>query len=176
MSAVALSHPQPAVVLPRPGDLSRSVRRSVVAAAAGLPRPRAASPRPARRRPEVPAARASGCARGTAVAVRSAAPLRLTRRGRLALTCTAASLLVSAAASFVVLATSPAAASPEVVPAGTRQAEVVTVLPGETLSGIASRVRPGEDWRDVAAEIRRANGMSTSALAAGQQLRLPLGW
>ena len=53
------------------------------------------------------------------------------------------------------------------------QFETHTVLAGETLWDIASSIAGSHDVRDVVAEIQRLNGLSTSALQAGQQLALP---
>lgn len=101
---------------------------------------------------------------------RAAAPLRLTRRGRLVITCTAATVItgaVLAVAGAVGGASAVAGTGTGPVPA------VVTVLPGQTLSQIAGAWAPGDDWRDVAAEIVELNEMSSQAVQAGQRLTLP---
>ena len=100
----------------------------------------------------------------------TAAPLRLTRRGRLVITCTAATVLTGAVLAVASAVGGPSAAAGGVsgpVPA------VVTVLPGQTLSQIAGAWAPDDDWRDVAAEIVELNEMSSQAVQAGQHLTLP---
>lgn len=94
-------------------------------------------------------------------------PLRITRRGRLALT-----LLFSAALALGGLgAAGQALAGPDSPPP---PMDTVVVLPGDTLWGIASGVAaPGEDVRDVIVEIRTLNGLSTSAVNVGQELLVP---
>lgn len=97
-----------------------------------------------------------------------AAPLRITRRGRLALT-----LLVSTVAAAVVgvLGTGQATAGDAVRDAA---AVEVVVVPGDTLWGIASEsASPGEDVRDVIAEIVELNGLPSSGVVAGQTLVVP---
>ncbi len=139
--------------------------------------PLAPGHRPVRAR-RAPGGRPSPAVRCAATAPRgpvrrpSRAPrraLRLTRRGRLAATCTTAGVLAG-----VVLAVSAAVGEPAAaggVPG--RAPHVLTVLPGQTLSEIATELAPGEDWREVAAEIAEVNGLSSPALRAGQRLTLP---
>lgn len=51
---------------------------------------------------------------------------------------------------------------------------VVSVAPGETLWSIAASIAtPGQDVRDVIEVIKDLNGMSASAITAGQELILP---
>jgi phage tail tape-measure protein len=100
--------------------------------------------------------------------VRAARPLRLTRRGRLLVTCTIATALTSAVVGL------SGAVAGATVGAGQAPAPVVhTVLPGQTLSVIAAQWAPEEDWREVAAEIVEINGLSSMRLQSGQQLTLP---
>ncbi len=48
------------------------------------------------------------------------------------------------------------------------------VAPGETLWDIASRLTPaGDDVRDTMYDIKRLNASSSSALDAGQRIRVP---
>jgi hypothetical protein len=94
--------------------------------------------------------------------------LRITRRGRLAITL----------ALTVVLAALGFAGGSEALARGKAQpvpVRAVTVLPGDTLWSVADQVTPpGEDVRDVIAEIADLNGLESSAVYAGQQLTVPL--
>lgn len=108
------------------------------------------------RRRQAPADRATGGRRH----------LRLTRRGRLAISAAAAVV----AAAGVLSAQSAAAGG------GERSVPVVThtVSGGETLWEIATAVAaPGQDVRDVVAELQELNGLPTSGLRVGQQLLVP---
>jgi hypothetical protein len=96
--------------------------------------------------------------------------LRLTRRGR---------LVVFVAALMIVLATSvmfgggSVATSEKGEPSPT---EVITVGQGDTLWAIASEIAAdtGErDVRTVMAHIEDLNGLDSTMLQAGQQLRIP---
>ena len=93
--------------------------------------------------------------------------VRITRRGRLLLTC------LVAVGLFLLLsigrAGSQAATVTQTGPALTQ----TTVLPGETLWSVAGRIAPDNDRRAVVAQIRRINHLRTSSLRAGQQLLLP---
>lgn len=86
--------------------------------------------------------------------------LRVTRRGRLALTTVVAALLVT---TGVGLATAGEADQPA----------TVTVLPGETLGEIAARQMPGVPASAAVADIRSANGLDTPFVHAGQELVIP---
>lgn len=119
-------------------------------------------------RPHVVGAAASRSAQ------RQQAPLRLTRRGRLAVT-----LLVSLVALVVgLLGARTALASPTAAStasgAGTTAVDQVTVLPGDTLWSIAHEVGVSGDVRDRIAQIRSLNDLETSALAVGQELIVPV--
>ncbi|MFZ5871586.1 MAG: LysM peptidoglycan-binding domain-containing protein [Actinomycetota bacterium] len=103
--------------------------------------------------------------------VRSARPerpgLRITRRGRLALT----TLATAAVALAGLLGASAATAGHEAGPVPTTE---VVVLPGDTLWGIASQTAaPGEDVRDVIADIVTLNGLESAGVTAGQRLVVP---
>lgn len=96
-----------------------------------------------------------------------AGSLRLTRRGRLAVTLTVALLLavvavVGARAAWATTATQPPAT------------QSVTVLPGQTLWEIAGASTAG-DPRDAVIEIRELNGLPDSQVFAGQVLLVPAG-
>ena len=110
------------------------------------------------------------CAPPAAPPRRPARALRLTRRGRLVVTCTAATLLTGAVVA-VTGALSGASAGVERTPAPA--VAVVTVLPGQTLSQIAGGWSPGADWREVAGEIVQLNALPSMTLQAGQRLTMP---
>jgi LysM repeat protein len=95
-----------------------------------------------------------------------ASPVRLTRRGRLAVT------LVLAAAAAGVLG----AAAPQALALGqqnTAVAQRVTVQPGETLWGLAERAAPGADPRETVARIESMNDLTSSSVPAGRVLLVP---
>lgn len=92
--------------------------------------------------------------------------LRLTRAGRLAVTCSVATVLAIAGVSAL---STLSVAAPE-LPAARY---VVTVRAGETLSSIAARELPQWPLAQGIAQIQHANGLGTAELHAGQQLRIP---
>jgi len=94
--------------------------------------------------------------------------VRLTRRGRLAVfLVTLAAVLV--AGVFLGAGSVATQERGESVPSS-----VVMVAPGETLWDIASRITPsGEDVRDTMYDIKRLNALPSSALDAGQRIRVP---
>ena len=94
--------------------------------------------------------------------------LRLTRRGRLV---TAAATLLIAVLTLVGVV-SRAGALRETAPVPASAPAQVVVAPGETLWSIAERVAPDRDPRTVVAGIQRLNDLPTSAVRAGQTLRL----
>jgi hypothetical protein len=102
-----------------------------------------------------------------------AAPLTLTRRGRLVLVglpvLTGAAALVVLAVVFLVPATAKATSEP-VPGAGT---EITTVLPGQSLWEIAVAADPQRDPRDVIDDIVELNGLDSSVLVAGRHLEIP---
>ncbi|PYI55985.1 LexA family transcriptional regulator [Paenibacillus flagellatus] len=62
----------------------------------------------------------------------------------------------------------------QVQAASVQAKEQVIVKPGDTLWTISERYAPeGEDIRRYIADLKKANGLSTSALTAGQVLVLP---
>jgi LysM repeat protein len=98
-----------------------------------------------------------------------AAPVRLTRLGRVLLGLVAVLISLSVTATAVTLAVRhgrPVPALPASAPA------VVVVQPGDTLWGIARRVAPQRDPRDVVTELRQLNALPSADVRAGQQLRL----
>lgn len=101
---------------------------------------------------------------GAAVAV-DQADVRLTRRGRLAITV----LVMLAVLVAAFLGVRSATATPgAITPVAT-----VTVASGETLSAIAARELPGLPVAEGVARIQVANNLSTTAISAGQDLSIP---
>jgi hypothetical protein len=96
-----------------------------------------------------------------------AAPIRLTRRGRLVVL----ALLLGLLLGIVAFAMAPATATND--RGGNAVAERVTVLPGDTLWAIAERVRPDADPRATIARIKEMNGLTSGAAQAGQVLLVP---
>ncbi|WP_131104071.1 LysM peptidoglycan-binding domain-containing protein [Ornithinimicrobium sufpigmenti] len=104
---------------------------------------------------------APAVSRAAAARRAAAAPLRITRRGRLALTSTA-TLVVALVLLSLMGVIGPAGASSSVV-----------VQPGMTLSQIASQQLPGVPLSQAVTDIQRANKLSTTSIAAGQELVIP---
>jgi len=95
--------------------------------------------------------------------------LRLTARGRLLL---GASGLVVALSLFS--ATTALGQGSNSTSDVSSYYETITVLPGESLWSIASQVDSKANKADLVAAIIDLNGLTGSALHAGQQLRVPL--
>ena len=91
-------------------------------------------------------------------------PVRLTRRGRIALF-SLCLLVVGLLAALAAPATQ--AARPPTAPRTT------VVQPGDTLWSVATRHAPGRDPFLVIEEIRRRNGISDLTIHPGQELVLP---
>lgn len=89
------------------------------------------------------------------------AHLRLTRRGRLAVTSTVAIVLALVGLSLL-SALGPASAMSSVV-----------VEPGSSLSQIATEHLPGVPLGEAITDIQRANSLSTTSIAVGQELVIP---
>ena len=123
-----------------------------------LPSPGAASPRPSHLR------LVGELERRPARAARRrlrAGHLRLTRRGRLAVTATTTLVLAAVIWSLVGL----------LGPAGATTS--ITVERGTTLSQIASEQLPELPLSRAVTAIQRANDLSTTSIAAGQELVIP---
>lgn len=122
-------------------------------------------------------ARSSGARIAGRATALSAARLRITRRGRAAVSVlVAGSIAVAVAIGAVgaVGASSAAAIGGDGTPGdGAVQFDVHTVLPGESLWSIAGDLDPGADPRDVIVELRRFNGLADSTIQPGQQLAIP---
>jgi LysM repeat protein len=115
-------------------------------------RPRPSAPRATSERPATRPSPARGA-------------VRLTRRGRLFVLLTLATLLLVA---FSLGRTSADAGNAPAAPAPT-----TVVQPGETLWSIARRVAPGADPRATVARLTELNGLGSSPIVAGQRLTLP---
>ncbi|WP_192498716.1 LysM peptidoglycan-binding domain-containing protein [Ornithinimicrobium pratense] len=102
-------------------------------------------------------------AAGRTLAARRGAvrPLRITRRGRLALTSTATLVVALVLLSLMGL----------IGPAGATSS--IVVQPGMTLSQIAAEQLPDVPLSEAVTDIQRANKLSTSSIAAGQELVIP---
>ena len=92
--------------------------------------------------------------------------LRLTRRGRLVVLLTLATLLLVA---FSLGRTSADAGST----APTAPRPTTVVQPGETLWEIARRVSPDADPRATVARLTEINDLGSTPIVAGQRLTLP---
>jgi hypothetical protein len=103
-----------------------------------------------------------------------AAPLRLTRRGRLVVGVLAVLLATVALTVIATAAAGRAQASNHGRDgAGYRGMHQIVVQPGETLWTIASQAEPSADPRQVIAEIMTANSMTSTVVQAGQLLWVP---
>jgi hypothetical protein len=98
-------------------------------------------------------------------------PLRLTRRGRVVVAVTAVLLL--AVLSLIVAMSAEATNQ---APARTAQGLTqVIVRPGQSLWSVAENADPGADTRVVIQQIAELNGLTGSAVFAGQRLWVPRG-
>jgi LysM repeat protein len=102
----------------------------------------------------------------------AAAPLRLTRRGRIVVAIAAALLL--AALSLVITASAQATNHP--VPRTAQQglAQVI-VRPGQSLWSVAENADPDADTRVVIQQIIELNSLTGDVVFAGQRLWVPRG-
>lgn len=113
------------------------------------------APIPSQRRPDVSE---------TVHPVRRAAPIRLTRRGRIVLW-----LLLAAAALAVVVLLAPASQAAD--PAGPPRA--VTVHAGDTMWSIATKALPGVDPATAMARVRELNHLADNQVYVGEQILVP---
>jgi LysM domain-containing protein len=104
----------------------------------------------------------------------SAAPLRLTHRGRLVV-CAFAVLLATVVITVLGVALSGRAQASNHGRdgAGYQGMHQIVVRSGETLWAIASQAEPTADPRQVIAEIMAANSMTSSGVQAGELLWVP---
>ncbi|MFP5313136.1 MAG: LysM peptidoglycan-binding domain-containing protein [Actinomycetes bacterium] len=102
-----------------------------------------------------------------------AAPLRLTRRGRIVLIGIPLILLAALLLSLSGLFNSPAKASDSTGHLSLTPTVTVTVQSGQSLWAIAGTVAPDRDARDVIADIVQLNNLTAGTVAPGQQLFVP---
>jgi LysM repeat protein len=100
------------------------------------------------------------------VAKAAAAPVRLTRRGVVAV-----AFAVALVGGLLLLTAHLSAGSPAPRPVVAPGA-AVTVQPGDTLWSIAGQVAPGRDPRRVVEQLRRSNHLHTVVLTPGQTLKV----
>lgn len=96
-------------------------------------------------------------------------PVRLTRRGRVAIT----TLLLAFLFVVLVVAGGQSAATDAEGPGVPTQ--TVVVAKGDTLWAIAAEVAPERDIREVIHEIEKLNALPGPALVEGQELLVPTG-
>ncbi len=103
----------------------------------------------------------------------AAAPLRLTRRGRIVVAA-AAALLVSL---LSLLATGAAQATSHSAPprVADRNLAQVVVQPGQSLWSVAQSADPSADPRQVMQQIIELNGLTSDVIMTGQRLWVPRG-
>ena len=99
---------------------------------------------------------------GPDVVERPAAPLRITRAGRLLITTTVLVALVALAVAFFSGGAS-----------ATASGHSTTVRQGQTLSEIATTQLPGLPVADAVARIQVANDLTSDQVHAGQTLLIP---
>lgn len=141
--------------------MSTATLETTVAFPIGLHTGRRGRPSPQARAAHLRLVPAGPGADAAPAARRPARVLRITRRGRLALTSTAALVVALVLVSLMGLI-GPAGATTSVV-----------VQPGQTLSQIASEQFPGVPLSHAVTDIQRANKLSTTSIAVGQELVIP---
>jgi hypothetical protein len=102
----------------------------------------------------------------------AAAPLRLTRRGRVVVA--VAAVLLLAALSLVIAASAQATNHPA-ARAAQQNLTQVTVRPGQSLWSVAESADPDADPRVVIQQIVELNGLTGTVVFAGQRLWVPRG-
>jgi LysM repeat protein len=158
----------------RPVTADRPVRSQ--ASASGTARGRTDSHRAAASRPAASRPASGQAARGHAPdnqATATAAPLRLTRRGRAVIAAAAALLVVT----VLLIAASAAQATSHSVPprAAEQSLSRIVVRPGQTLWSVAESADPDADTRLVIQQIAELNGLTGDVVQAGQRLWVPRG-
>jgi hypothetical protein len=106
--------------------------------------------------------------------IRTAGPrpaLRLTRRGRIALT--GASVLLIGVASVALATTAQADRAGQ--GDGRRYVTKVEIGPGQSLWTVASAYDPNADPRDIIADIRQLNELTGDQVQPGEELWVPRG-
>ena len=99
-------------------------------------------------------------------------PLRLTRRGRVVVAVT--TVLLLAVLSLVIAAMSAEATNQAPARAAQGLTQVI-VRPGQSLWSVAENADPDADTRVVIQQIADLNGLTGSAVFAGQRLWVPRG-
>jgi len=181
-----------ALALPEHDAESRSAamcpvpRQAVGAEAAGAQLARTQSPRSQTPRPpaggstaarsqaaRIEAARGASPRVQTARANALAAPLRLTRRGRVVVAAVAALLITL----LSLLATGSAQATSHSLPprVADRNLTQVVVQPGQSLWSVAENADPNADPRQVMQQIIELNGLTGDVIMTGQRLWVPRG-
>lgn len=97
----------------------------------------------------------------------STGPLRLTRRGRLAL------VVLVAVLAFVVISVGQVAANAGGGGEAGASSATWVVQPGETLWVVAEQVAPDADPRETVARIVAMNDLPDSSVVVGQELVVP---
>jgi LysM domain-containing protein len=127
-----------------------------------------------RRRPAacavLPAPAAAPAGVGIGAGQFKAPPVRLTRRGVLAVALGVA-LGVALAGGLLLLTAYLSAGTPPARPASA-PGTIVTVQPGDTLWSIAGQVAPGRDPRRVVEQLRQSNHLDSVSLTPGQTLKV----
>jgi hypothetical protein len=103
---------------------------------------------------------------------RPAAPLRLTRRGRVVVAVMAA-LLVAALSLIAAGAAQAISHSGPAHPAGSANLAQVVVQPGQSLWAVAESADPNADTRLVIQQITELNSLNGDTVFAGQRLWVP---
>ena len=109
---------------------------------------------------------ATGWPAAERVGVPGPRPVRLTRRGTVAI-----ALAVALLGGLMLLVAHLSAGS-QAGHAPVAPGAVVTVRPGDTLWSIAGEVAPGRDPRQVVQRLREVNHLATVALEPGQTLKV----
>ena len=102
----------------------------------------------------------------------SAAPIRLTRRGRVVIGACSTVLVAGLLALVAGFAAPEAMASDR--SGAAEQFEYVVVQPGNSLWSLASQLDPSADPRDLVSEIVQLNQLQSSAVMAGEAIAVPL--
>jgi hypothetical protein len=105
---------------------------------------------------------------------RTAAPVRLTRRGRIVVSTLVVTVVSMAVLLVLLLASGGAQATNHGRPGGAYQGmRQVVVQPGQTLWSIAAAAEPSADPRSVIQEIVSVNDLNGTNIAVGTELWVP---
>ena len=102
-------------------------------------------------------------------------PLRLTRRGQLVIVVAVALLVAFGCMVLGLMPSAVTSAGHAVGEQGMAGAAGTTLVvqPGDSLWSVATRIAPGVDPRLTVQQLVDRNGLTSTAVAAGQVLRLP---